>query len=373
MRIGIPKEVKDHEYRVGLTPQNVALLTRAGHSVFIEQQAGHEVGLTDDAYEQAGANLLQTAKDVFATAELIIKVKEPTLAEAQLLTDEHTIMTYLHLAPLPELTQTLMASGCTAIAYETVTNSQGQLPLLAPMSQVAGRMSVQAAAHSLEHGQLAGRGVLLGGVPGVAPAKVVVLGGGTVGTQAALMAVGLQAEVIIFDRSINRLAELNHQFGVQARCLYADEALVKQQILKADAVIGAVLVPGATAPKLLRRAWLKQMQPGAVLVDVAIDQGGCFESSRPTTPSEPTSVEEGIVHYCVTNMPGAVPYTSTYALNNATISFVQALANQGVEAALKADPCLAEGVNIYQGKITNAAVADSQQLTYHDLRTLMNS
>lgn len=369
MRIGVPKETKNHEYRVSLTPQNVALLTQAGHQVFVEQAAGAGVGLSDDAYEQAGASLLMTAKDVFAAAELIIKVKEPSLDEAALLTEQHTLFTFLHLAPLTELTEALCRSGCTAIAYETVTNSQGQLPLLTPMSYVAGRMSVQAAAHSLER-ESGGRGVLMGGVPGVAPASVVIIGGGVVGMQAALMAVGLQADVTLLDKSVPRLAELNQHFDGRVKVLYADETTMKPLVLNADVVIGAVLVPGATAPKLVKKSWLPLMQPGAVLVDVAIDQGGCFESSRPTTHSDPTYIQDGVSHYCVANMPGAVPYTSTYALNNVTIPFIQQLAS-GVLPALKDNPYLAAGVNIYQGQVTYEAVAQSQQKPFISLYSLL--
>ena len=363
MHVGIPKEIKTHEYRVGLTPAGVRELTRHGHAVTVQANAGIGAGLSDEAYRDAGALVVDTAAAVFASADMIVKVKEPQPQEIALLRAEQILFTYLHLAADRTQTLALMASGATCIAYETVTDARGGLPLLSPMSEVAGRMSVQVGAHCLEKEQ-GGSGVLLGGVPGVAPARVVVLGGGVSGTNAARMAVGLEASVVIIDRSLPRLKELDLQFGPRATTLFATTEAIEREVLRADLVIGAVLVPGAAAPKLVTRAMVRLMRPGSVLVDIAIDQGGCFETSRPTTHSAPTYIEEGIVHYCVTNMPGAVARTSTFALTNATLPFVQALADKGWKQALHDDPHLANGLNVLAGKITHAAVAQALGLEH---------
>jgi alanine dehydrogenase len=365
MRIGVPKEVKTHEYRVGLTPESVAELVQAGHDVRVETGAGLGIGATDAAYVAAGARMAADAAAVFADAEMVVKVKEPQPGERKLLRPGQVLFTYLHLAPDPEQTRDLIASGATAIAYETVTDSAGGLPLLRPMSQVAGRMSIQAGATALEkaHG---GRGVLLGGVPGVEPAKVVILGGGTVGFHAAENAVGLAADVTIFDTSAAALDRLAAHFGARAKVLFAHKAMIAAAIAAADLVIGAVLVPGAAAPKLVTRAMLKTMKPGAVLVDVAIDQGGCFDTSHPTTHADPTYAVDGIIHYCVANMPGAVARTSTYALNNATLPHVMKLAGRGWREALLADPHLRAGLNIWNGKLTCRPVAEAQHLAWTD-------
>ncbi|MGV8831874.1 MAG: alanine dehydrogenase [Devosia sp.] len=356
MLIGVPKEIKNHEYRVGLTPESVAELTHHGHRVLVQTQAGEGIGASDNDYRDAGAEIANDAQVVFDAAEMIVKVKEPLAAERAMLRPEQLLFTYLHLAPDADQTRDLLASGAICIAYETVTDASGALPLLKPMSQVAGRMSIQAGATALEkaHG---GRGVLLGGVPGVQPAKVVVLGGGVVGFHAAENAVGLQADVTILDRNPLALERLSSHFGAKARVLYSNKVSVAEHVASADLVIGAVLIPGAAAPKLVTRAMLGTMQPGAVLVDVAIDQGGCFETSHATTHAEPTYMVDGIVHYCVANMPGGVARTSTYALNNATLPHVIQLANLGWQAALRADPHLRAGLNIWNGKVTCAPVA----------------
>jgi alanine dehydrogenase len=356
VKIGLPKEIKTHEYRVGLTPAGALELVRQGHQVFIEHDAGVGIGFSDDTYLQAGAIRVATAAEVFAVADLIVKVKEPQPSEIALLRPGQVLFTYLHLAADASQTQGLIQSGATCVAYETVTDRLGTLPLLAPMSEVAGRMAVQVGAHCLEREQ-GGAGILLGGVPGVAPAKVVVLGGGVSGTNAARMAVGLEASVTIIDKSLPRLKELDLQFGARATTLFATAASIEQSVLAADMVIGAVLVPGAAAPKLVTREMVRRMRPGSVLVDIAIDQGGCFETSRPTTHSDPTYVEHGVVHYCVTNMPGAVARTSTFALTNATLPFVLALAGKGWRKAMLDDPHLAEGLNIHEGRVTHGAVA----------------
>jgi alanine dehydrogenase len=356
MHIGVPKEIKTHEYRVGLTPAGARELTRHGHIVTVQANAGIGAGLTDTAYREAGALVVDSAGAVFATADMIVKVKEPQPQEIAMLREEQILFTYLHLAADKTQTEGLMASGATCIAYETVTDSRGGLPLLAPMSEVAGRMSIQVGAHCLEKEQ-GGSGVLLGGVPGVAPGRVVILGGGVSGTNAARMAVGLEASVVIIDRSLQRLKELDLQFGSRAATLFATSEAIEREVLQADLVIGAVLVAGAAAPKLVTREMIRRMQPGSVLVDIAIDQGGCFETSRPTTHSAPTYIEEGVVHYCVTNMPGAVARTSTFALTNATMPFVQSLAHKGWRQALHDDPHLADGLNVLAGKITHEAVA----------------
>ncbi len=356
MKIGVPKEIKTHEYRVGMTPAGVRELVQHGHQVVVEHDAGAGIGYGDEAYRAAGATVLDTAAEVFAAAGMIVKVKEPQPAEIARLRRGQVLFTYLHLAADQRQTGGLLQSGATCIAYETVTDRAGSLPLLAPMSEVAGRMAVQVGAHCLEREQ-GGAGILLGGVPGVPPAKVVVLGGGVAGTNAARMAVGLEASVTIIDKSLPRLKELDLQFGPRATTLFATTEAIEHAVLAADLVIGAVLVPGAAAPKLVTRAMVRRMRPGSVLVDIAIDQGGCFETSRPTTHSDPTYVEDGVVHYCVTNMPGAVARTSTHALTNATLPFVLALAGKGWRQAMRDDPYLAEGLNIHDGQVTHIAVA----------------
>jgi alanine dehydrogenase len=356
MRIGVPKEIKNHEYRVGLTPESVAELVANGHELFVETQAGSGIGAADDVYEAAGAKILPTAAEVFDTAEMIVKVKEPQAVERAMLKPGQILYTYLHLAPDPEQTKDLVESGAVCIAYETVTDNQGGLPLLKPMSQVAGRMSIQAGATALEkaHG---GRGVLMGGVPGVAPAKVVVVGGGVVGFNAAQMAVGMHADVTILDRNPATLEKLSNHFEASAKVVYSTKAALADLVAEADLVVGAVLVPGAAAPKLVSREMLKTMQPGAVLVDVAIDQGGCFETSKATTHADPTYVVDDVVHYCVANMPGAVARTSTYALNNATLHHAVKIANKGWKQALKDDAHLKNGLNVCEGKVTCEPVA----------------
>jgi alanine dehydrogenase len=370
VKIGIPKEIKTHEYRVGLTPAGVRELCQHGHSVVIEHDAGAGIGYGDDVYRQAGATVADTPAAVFATADLIVKVKEPLPAEIALLRRGQILFTYLHLAADKVQAQGLLQSGATCIAYETVTDAAGSLPLLAPMSEVAGRMAVQVGAHCLEREQ-GGAGILLGGVPGVPPAKVVVLGGGVAGTNAARMAVGLEASVTIIDKSLTRLKELDLQFGPRATTLFATTEAIEQAVLAADLVIGAVLVPGAAAPKLVTREMVRWMRPGSVLVDIAIDQGGCFETSRPTTHSDPIYVEEGVVHYCVTNMPGAVARTSTFALTNATLPFVLALAGKGWRQAMLDDPHLAAGLNIHDGQVTHIAVAQALGLRHTAVRDVL--
>ena len=361
MRVGVPKEIKVHEYRVGLTPGAVREYVAAGHNVVVETDAGGGIGATDEAYRKAGAVIAGTAAEVFKTCDMIVKVKEPQPREWSQLREGQILFTYLHLAPDPEQAKGLMESGCTAVAYETVTDAKGGLPLLAPMSEVAGRLSIEAAGSALKR-SAGGRGLLLGGVPGVVPARVVVLGGGVVGTHAARMAVGLGAEVTILDRSIPRLRELDELFEGRARTRFSTIEAVEHEVFAADVVIGAVLVPGASAPKLVTREMLKSMQKGAVLVDVAIDQGGCFETSHATTHADPTYEVDGIIHYCVANMPGAVPLTSSHALNNATLPFGLALANLGF-AAVTQNPHLRAGLNIHRGRITNKAVAESLGLS----------
>lgn len=361
MRVGVPTEIKNNEYRVGLTPAAVAELTRSGHEVVVQSGAGLGVDFEDSAYEAAGASILPDAAAVFERAEMIVKVKEPQAPEIAMLREDHLLFTYLHLAADKPQTEGLMASGATAIAYETVTAPDGSLPLLKPMSEVAGRMSVQCGAHYLEKHQ-GGRGVLLGGVPGVEPGKVVILGGGVAGVNAAQMAVGLRADVTIFDISNRRLAELDAQFGNSIKTAFSSSAAIAEAVRGADLVIGAVLVPGAAAPRLVTREMIATMRPGAVLVDIAIDQGGCFETSRPTTHEDPVFVVDGVIHYCVANMPGAVARTSTIALGNATLPFVLKLANMGAEAAMADDPHLAAGLNVSGGKLHIAAVAEALDL-----------
>ncbi len=363
MRIGVPTEIKVLERRVGLTPESVRELVGHNHDVIVQSGAGAGVGAADADYAAAGAGIVGTAVEIFETAEMVIKVKEPQAVERAMLRPGQTLFTYLHLAPDPDQTNDLVASGATCIAYETVTDSEGGLPLLAPMSKVAGRMSIQAGAHALEAPQ-GGAGLLLGGVPGVAPAKVVVIGGGVVGANAVEMAVGLAADVTVLDRSVNVLDELDARFGTAIRAVYSTRSSLEEFVLDADLVVGAVLVKGARAPKLVSAEMVARMRPGSVLVDVAIDQGGCFETARPTTHADPTYLVDGVVHYCVANMPGAVPRTSTYALNNSTLPFALDLANQGVEAALRADPHLRNGLNVYRGKITEPAVAEALGLAF---------
>ncbi len=360
MRIGVPREIKVHEYRVGLVPAGVRELVAAGHQVMVETHAGEGVGILDLQYEAAGARIARNAAEVFRSAELIIKVKEPQLEECRMLREGQVLFTFLHLAADPAQARALMDCGCTAIAYETVTAPDGSLPLLTPMSEVAGRMSIQVATGCLQKSN-GGSGILLGGVPGVAPAKVVVLGGGVAGAQAIEMAVGLQADVTVLERSVKRLRELAALHGSRVKTLYSTTDAVEQAVTEADVVIGTVLIPGAAAPKLVTRAMVSQMKPLSVIVDVSIDQGGCIETSRPTSHAQPTYNVEGVIHYCVTNMPGAVPRTSTYALTNATLPFVRALADHGWQGALKRDPHLARGLNVHEGEIKHEAVARSLQ------------
>jgi alanine dehydrogenase len=356
MLIGVPREIKTLEHRVGLVPASVRELVVHGHRVLVESGAGAGINIDDAAYEAAGAEIVAAAGAVFGRAELIVKVKEPQPSECALLREGQVLFTYLHLAADPAQAEGLMASGCTAIAYETVTDRHGRLPLLAPMSEVAGRMSIQVGAHCLEKHQ-GGSGVLLGGVPGVHAAKVVVIGGGIAGTNAVRMAMGLEAQVFVLDKSLDRLYELDLRFGPMLNTLFATVDAVEQRVIDADLVVGAVLVPGGAAPKLVTREMVRAMRPGSVLVDISIDQGGCFETSRPTTHKEPTYVVDDVVHYCVTNMPGAVPRTSTFALNNATLPFTLALADKGWKRALQDDPHLAAGLNVHAGRITHEAVA----------------
>jgi alanine dehydrogenase len=365
MRIGVPKEIKTHEYRVGLTPGAVREYVSAGHSVVVETKAGAGIGAGDEVYRKAGAIVVDTAAEVFATADMIVKVKEPQPVEWARLREGQILFTYLHLAPDPKQAKGLIESGCTAIAYETVTDRHGGLPLLAPMSEVAGRLSIEAAGTALKRFN-GGRGVLIGGVPGVQPARIVVIGGGVVGTHAARMATGLGAEVSVLDRSIPRLRELDEMFEGRVRTRFSTAEAIEQEVFAADVVIGAVLVPGATAPKLISREMLKSMQRGSVLVDVAIDQGGCFETSHATTHTDPTYEVDGVVHYCVANMPGAVPVTSSQALNNATLPFGLALANKGFAAVIE-DPHLRAGLNVHRGRVTYKAVADSLGLAFSPL------
>ena len=358
MLVGVPTEIKNHEYRVGLTPSSACELVTHGHPVLVQSGAGLGSGFSDEEYVKVGATLAASAAEVFKAAEMIVKVKEPQASECRQLKPGQLLFTYLHLAADHEQAELLLASGASAIAYETVTDKTGGLPLLAPMSEVAGRLSIQAGARCLEKA-MGGSGVLLGGVPGVAPGEVVIIGGGTVGHHAAQMAVGLGADVTIVDRSLPRLRELNEYYGTRARCLYADASQIETLVTAADLVIGAVLIPGASAPKLVSRAMLKHMRPGSVLVDVAIDQGGCFETSHPTTHAEPTFVVDELVHYCVANMPGAVPRTSTQALNHATLPYVLRLADDGLDAALAGDPGLANGLNVHRGHLTCEPVAQA--------------
>jgi alanine dehydrogenase len=363
MLIGVPTEIKAQEKRVGLVPSSIREIIVHGGEVAVEKDAGLGIGISNEDYIAAGATVIDDVDTLYDMADMIVKVKEPQPIECKRLRKGQTLFTYLHLAPDPEQTQLLKASGCTAIAYETVTQNRGGLPLLTPMSQVAGRMSVQAGAHCLQ-AEEGGSGVLLGGVPGVAPARVVVIGGGVVGTNAARMAMGLEAEVTVLDKSLDRLRELDFQFGSRLNTIYATSQMLEHYVERADLVVGAVLVAGAKAPNLVNRELLKKMRPGSVVVDVAIDQGGCFETSRPTTHSEPTYIEEGIVHYCVANMPGGVPRTSTFALNNATLPFILQFVSRGVNAALLSDEHLLNGLNVHNGQITHEAVASALNEEY---------
>jgi alanine dehydrogenase len=363
MRIGVPKEIKVHEYRVGLTPASVAELVAHGHELFVETKAGTGIDCPDSAYEKAGAKILPDAKSVFDSVDMIVKVKEPQPQEIEMLRKGQILFTYLHLAADKDQALGLMKSGAICIAYETVTAKNGSLPLLKPMSEVAGRMSVQVGAHYLEKEQ-GGRGTLLGGVPGVAPAKVAILGGGVAGVNAAQMATGMRADVTIYDINNDRLAELDMFFSSQIKTAYASRAAIASAVKEAELVIGAVLVPGAAAPKLVTRDMLKTMKRGSVLVDIAIDQGGCFETSHATTHADPVYVVDGIIHYCVANMPGAVARTSAFALNNATLPFALKIANLGAEEAMRQDPNLANGLNVSDGKIRHEAVAEALDLKY---------
>ena len=356
MLIGVPKEIKTHEYRVGLVPASVRELIHNGHQVLVETNAGGGIGFDDQAYVAAGASIAKNAAEVFAKAEMIVKVKEPQAVECKMLRKSQLLFTYLHLAPDPDQTKGLMESGCTAIAYETVTSARGGLPLLAPMSEVAGRMAIQAGAHCLEMEQ-GGRGMLLGGVAGVAPAKIVVLGGGVSGVNAVRMGIGLEAQVTVLDINVDRLYAIDQQFGAAVNTIFSTRQAVEDYVLDADLVIGAVLVPGAAAPKLIADKLVREMKRGSVLVDISIDQGGCSETSRPTTHASPTYVLHEVVHYCVTNMPGAVARTSTFALNNATLPFILALADKGPEVAMRDDPHLLAGLNVHRGRIMHPAVA----------------
>ena len=363
MLIGVPKEIKDEEHRVGMTPGSVKELTRRGHDVLVETGAAHRIGIDDADFIAAGARIAAGAADIFAKADMIVKVKEPQPVELAMLREGQVLFTYLHLAPDPDQTQGLIDSGCVAIAYETVTDDHGGLPLLAPMSEVAGRMAVQAGANCLEIAE-GGRGMLLGGVPGVHPGKVVVIGGGVVGTNSVFVANGLGAAVTVIDTSLRRLAQLDFQFQSVITTLYSTTDTIERELMEADLVIGAVLLPGAEAPKLVTRDMLRRMKRGSVIVDVAIDQGGCCETSRPTTHSDPTYVVDDIVHYCVANMPGAVARTSTFALNNATLPFIIRLAQRGYREAMEMDPYLLAGLNVHRGQLTYNAVAEAQNRNF---------
>lgn len=366
MIIGTTKELKNHEYRVGLTPDNVASYVAAGHTVLVETQAGVGAGFSDEEYVAAGATILNTPKEVFDQADMIVKVKEPEACEYDLLREGQILYTYLHLAPNAPLTEALMKKGVKAVAFETITDEQGNLPCLRPMSQIAGKLSIQEGAKYLEK-KFGGRGILLGGVPGVERGKIVIIGGGIAGTYAAKAAIGIGAQVTLLDVNLNRLAYLDDMFGSSVTTLYSTEANIVKSLKEADVVIGSVLIPGASAPKLVRREHLKLMKKGAVIVDIAIDQGGCCESSHVTSHDEPVFIEEGIVHYCVGNMPGAVPYTSTVALANATFHYGNLIAKYGLEEAAKMNKGVADGVNVYNGKCTNKNVADSLNLEYTNL------
>jgi len=372
MRIGVPKEIKTLEFRVGMTPAGVHELVNDGHEVLVETNAGHGIGMFDADYERAGARIVGSAKDVFAGAELIVKVKEPQLPECAMLREDQVLFTYLHLAADPAQTKALVESGTTAIAYETVTAPDGALPLLTPMSEVAGRLSIQAGAYHLQKAN-GGRGVLLGGVPGVRAAQVIIIGGGVAGRNAADMAVGMGAEVTVLDRSLPRLRELDDIWGGRVHTVYSTKDEIDRLVAEADLVVGAVLVAGAAAPKLVSADDVKRMHDGAVMVDISIDQGGCFETSRPTTHAEPTYIVDGVVHYCVTNMPGAVPRTSTLALTNATLPFVRSLAGRGWREALRRDPHLANGLNIHAGHVNHEAVAHDLGYEYRSAKDALQA
>jgi alanine dehydrogenase len=372
MLIGIPKEIKVQEYRVGLVPASVRELLLHKHQVIVEHNAGIGVGISDSDYEAAGASICDSAKEIYKRAEMIVKVKEPQLAECKMLHEGQVIFTFLHLAPDPTQTSALVKSKCTAIAYETVTDDYDRLPLLAPMSEVAGRIALQVGAHCLEKKQ-GGAGILIGGVPGVEPAHIAVIGGGEVGTNALQMAIGCGARATIMDISLKRLQELNLLFGSKLNTIFSTAEMIEKYVLDADLVIGAVLITGHAAPKLVSREMIRHMRPGSVLVDVSIDQGGCFETSRPTTHDEPTYIEEGIVHYCVTNMPGAVPRTSTFALNNATLPYVLNLADKGYKKALLSNPHFLNGLNVHKGHVTCPEVAEDQGLKHVPARKALES
>jgi len=363
MKVGVPKEIKTLEYRVGLVPASVKELINSGHSVMVEKNAGFGINISDQDYINAGASIADSAKEIFSIVDMIVKVKEPQPEECKMLREGQILFTYLHLAPDLQQTELLQASGCVAIAYETVTDKNYRLPLLSPMSEVAGRMAIQAGAHTLEKTQ-GGSGVLLSGVPGVAPAKVVVIGGGVVGTNAIRMAMGQEAYVTVVDKSLDRLKELDLQFGAKLNTIFATSEAIEENVMDADLVIGAVLVPGAAAPKLIMREHVKKMRKGSAIVDIAIDQGGCFETSRPTTHSDPIFCEEGVLHYCVANMPGAVPRTATFALNNATLPFILEVANKGYKQAMHDDVHLLNGLNVYKGQVTHSAVARALGKSY---------
>jgi alanine dehydrogenase len=370
MLVGVPKEIKNHEYRVGLTPPSVRELVSRGHQVLVQAGAGAEIGLSDDQYTAAGAGIVASAKEIFERADMIVKVKEPQPQECAMLRPGQILYTYLHLAPDPEQTAALVKSGAVCIAYETITGPGGGLPLLAPMSEVAGRMSIQAGASHLEKSK-GGMGLLLGGVPGVAPGHVVIIGAGVVGTNALQMAVGAGARVTVLDKNIDRLRQLDLVYGNRIATVYSNAHALEEAVVSSDLVIGGVLVPGAAAPKLVTRGMVSRMKKGAVVVDVAIDQGGCFETSHATTHADPTFVVDGVVHYCVANMPGAVARTSTFALNNATIGHAVALATKGWRQALRDDPHLKNGLNVCQGKVTYEAVANDLGYDYVPADTLL--
>lgn len=372
MLIGVPAEIKNHEYRVGLIPAVVRELVSRGHSVLVEKSAGVAIDFNDEAYIAAGAEIMPTAEEVFVRAEMIVKVKEPQAIERRMLRPEQILFTYLHLAPDVPQTRDLMTSGATCIAYETVTDHVGRLPLLAPMSEVAGRMSIQAGARCLEKA-MSGRGVLMGGVPGVEPANVVVIGGGVVGFNATLMAVGMGANVTVLDRSLDVLRKLDQHFNNRIKTVFSTTDAIEKFVTEADLVVGGVLIPGAAAPKLITRDMIRSMQSGAAIVDVAIDQGGCFETSYATTHAEPTFIVDEVVHYCVANMPGAVARTSTIALNNATISFVLELADKGVRKALEDNQHLLNGLNVCKGIITCKSVAEAQHLDYKSAEDMLKT
>lgn len=363
MIVGVPKEIKNHEYRVGLTPPSVRELTQRGHQVLVQKNAGSDIGLLDEQYIAAGATIVDTAKEIFARAEMIVKVKEPQPGECAMLSEGQVLYTYLHLAPDPEQTAALVKSGAICIAYETITGPGGGLPLLAPMSEVAGRMAIQAGATHLEKSK-GGMGLLLGGVPGVAAGHIVIIGAGVVGTNAMQMAVGTGARVTVLDKNVDRLRQLDLVYGNRISTQYSNAQAIEEAVLSADLVVGGVLVPGAAAPKLVTREMISRMKKGSVVVDVAIDQGGCFETSHATTHADPTYVVDGVIHYCVANMPGAVARTSTFALNNATIGHAIALATKGWEKALMDDPHLKNGLNICRGKVTYPAVAQALGYDY---------